>query len=78
MLGDVAMGTIESPDHGSTQYNHSTECIWILSAPPNEPATISLHFLNMSLEYTTGCHYDFVEVREGKNATRILCNLLIS
>jgi len=70
-LGEVATGTIESPDFGTGQYNHSTECIWILSVPADQQASISLRFLNMSLEHTTNCDYDFVEVVEGENSARI-------
>ena len=64
-LADDAVGIIESPDFDSGSYNHSTECIWIVGGSSLQ-RTISLQFLNLSLEDHGECNYDMVEIREGK------------
>ncbi|XP_033106625.1 protein SpAN-like [Anneissia japonica] len=55
-----AAGVITSPNHPES-YNNNEECLYLIKG--GEGSTITLRFLAFELEDSTGCRYDFLEVR---------------
>ncbi|XP_050448327.1 tolloid-like protein 2 isoform X1 [Cataglyphis hispanica] len=53
--------------YGYHNYDHRTDCDWIIEAPLGK--SIRLSFLSFQLEYETECGYDFVEVFSGLDAS---------
>lgn len=49
--------------YGYHNYDHNTDCDWIIEAPLGK--NVHLSFLSFQLEYETECGYDFVEVFSG-------------
>ena len=55
-------GSLSSPNHPDT-YEHNLDCEWVIRATPNE--RVRLTFAAMSLERSSNCRFDYIEVREG-------------
>jgi len=53
--------------YGYYQYDHRTDCDWIIEAPLGK--NVHLSFLSFQLEYEAECGYDFVEVFSGLDAS---------
>ncbi|EFN62057.1 Tolloid-like protein 2 [Camponotus floridanus] len=49
--------------YGYHNYDHNTDCDWIIEAPLGKNVHLSFH--SFQLEYETECGYDFVEVFSG-------------
>lgn len=59
-------GEISYPSTSSSNYANNKDLTWIISGP--ELGTVSLSFTRMDIETNLGCRYDFVEIRDGKDA----------
>ncbi|XP_068081387.1 cubilin [Anabrus simplex] len=62
-------GSFASPDYPST-YPLNSECVWtITSAPGNR---VMVNFRSFALEESTSCNKDYLEIREGDGAGRMI------
>ena len=59
-------GSFNSPNYPNN-YPHNQNCFWTISVPYGNH--VSLEFLSFSVEYWSGCPYDFVEIRDGSSAS---------
>ncbi|KAK2147338.1 hypothetical protein LSH36_558g01028 [Paralvinella palmiformis] len=63
LIDTMSSGLIMSP-HYPVNYPQNADCIWIITAPPNE--RIQIDFLEeFNIESHPNCVYDFIEIRDG-------------
>ncbi|XP_029672193.1 tolloid-like protein 2 [Formica exsecta] len=67
MATDRAKHLYSHAKYGYHNYDHRTDCDWIIEAPLGK--SIRLIFQSFQLEYETECGYDFVEVFSGLDAS---------
>ncbi|XP_042234787.1 cubilin-like [Homarus americanus] len=57
-------GEIISPGYPQP-YHHLADCYWTITVA--EGSAVRLHFIDMDMETSPGCYYDFIEVRDGSS-----------
>eukprot|EP00795_Rhopilema_esculentum_P014104 gene14104-5092_t len=56
-------GVISAAPKTSGGYHHNEICTWLIRFPVGQ--RVSIQFTSFRLEYTAGCLYDYLEVRDG-------------
>ena len=51
-------------------YHNNEKCTWLIRFPIGQ--RVSIQFTTFRLEYTAGCQYDFLEIRDGISANSAL------
>ncbi|KAJ8389047.1 hypothetical protein AAFF_G00124440 [Aldrovandia affinis] len=59
-------GQIRSPFHPNS-YPHDKTCEWVINQPAGY--VVTLNFLTFDIEGSSGCRYDYVEVRDGSSVS---------
>eukprot|EP00794_Sanderia_malayensis_P003246 gene3246-3727_t len=69
----AASGFIRSPNYPNP-YRHNAVCEWIIHVEDGN--TVTANVTDLSIESSTGCRYDNVELRDGSNSsTRLITRL---
>ncbi|ELT87968.1 hypothetical protein CAPTEDRAFT_224057 [Capitella teleta] len=66
-------GNISSPNYPVKYYRDHT-CIWVMHVRPEEEITVE--FVDVAIESSANCSYDYLEIREGVDATGLLIGRL--
>ena len=56
-------GVISAAPKTTGGYHHNEKCTWLIRFPVGQ--RVSIQFTSFRLEYTAGCQYDYLEVRDG-------------
>lgn len=74
-LPSVSGGNFSSPGYnGIRDYARNLDCEWTLSNPNRENSSISIYFLELSIESHQDCTFDVLEFRVGE-FNEIICFL---
>lgn len=66
-LPSVSGGNFSSPGYnGIRDYARNLDCEWTLSNPNRENSSISIYFLELSIESHQDCTFDVLEFRVGE------------
>lgn len=60
-------GSLFSPNYLQQPYPAEKQCIWHIEAPKGK--VIELYISNFKLNKNSNCHFDFLNVRDGRNST---------
>ncbi|XP_045491488.1 LOW QUALITY PROTEIN: cubilin homolog [Colias croceus] len=62
---DAEEGSIIYPLTNTT-YRHNTRCAWVIHTSPDK--VINVTFSKFNLEHNAECHYDFVQIHDGRSS----------